>query len=334
VTLTYFASLCSLDDDIDQAEITYTQILAISPSDAFALKELKRISDAKRLKPVQTVGAQKGNIEAFRTELAAKGIRGYDVTRAPPSQRDIVVAVLGTGISSSLKDDIKDRLVDAISVVPGEADIIDSQGHGTAVISLVAALAPHAKIISIKCLGKSGAGDFDTIAKGIDAAVSHKADLLVVPLGSGQTAPAVQNSMRAALTAGILVVAAAGNDGEERVDFPANIIGVLSVGATNHQDVLTTFSNYGGSVSLYAEGQGILVYGLTGEQLTQSGTSFSAAIVAAIAAATWSARPDNSSDQIRRLLIDTAIDISNVNEARLRVPPLRRIDGLKAIAGQ
>jgi hypothetical protein len=152
-----------LNNDIGEAEEIYEEILAISPSDAFALKALKRIRDAKQLSPV-TVDPQKRNIENLRIELTAKGISGYSVIQAPPNKQDIVIAALGTGISASLKDDITDRLVEAISVVPEEADWVDRQGHGTAVISLVAALAPHAKIISIKCLAESGAGAFEIIA--------------------------------------------------------------------------------------------------------------------------------------------------------------------------
>jgi subtilisin family serine protease len=330
VMLTYFATLCSLDNDIDQAEKTYTQILTISPSDTFALKELKRIQEAKQLSPF-TVDRQKRNVETLRAELVANGLNGYDIKMVPSNKRDVVVAVLGTGISLALKDEINDRLVDAISVVPTETDTIDRQGHGTAVISLVAALAPHAKIMSIKCLNEIGQGGFEIIAQGIHAAISRNANVLVVPLGGSQLERSVQEAIDSA-KAGILVVAAAGNDGEQRVTFPASMNGVLSVGATDHQDLVTDFSNYGRAVSLYAEGRDILVNGLHGERQTQSGTSFSAAIAAAIAAVTWSARPNYISEQIKKLLIDTTTDISGANAKKSGGAAVRRIDGLKAIA--
>jgi subtilisin family serine protease len=124
--------------------------------------------------------------------------------------------------------------------------------------------------------------------------------------------------MNAALKAGMLVVVAAGNEGEEGATFPASIDGVLSTGATDHQDRVTDFSNYGRNITLYAEGQDILVYGLKGERQTQSGTSFSTAIVAAVAAATWTARPDFSGGQLKKLLIETAADISGAHAKKTK----------------
>jgi hypothetical protein len=170
-----------LNNDIGEAEETYEEILAISPSDAFALKALKRIRDAKQLSPV-TVDPQKRNIENLRIELTAKGISGYSVIQAPPNKQDIVVAVLGTGISASLKDDITDRsLKRSVSLLK---KLIGSTGRDKEPRSFPWLLRWRrtARSYPSSVLPKVVQAPSRSLPKGIDAAVSHKANVLLAPL--------------------------------------------------------------------------------------------------------------------------------------------------------
>src|SRR5439155_17667796 len=99
---------------------------------------------------------------------------------------DIVIAVIGTGISPELSNVLGARLVHSSNAVPGESasDTDDQSGHGTAVISLVAALAPTAKIVSIKTFSREGTGSSYSIVKGILLAIDEGAKVILLPFGS------------------------------------------------------------------------------------------------------------------------------------------------------
>jgi subtilisin family serine protease len=193
-----------------------------------------------------------------------------------------------------------------------------------AVTSLVAALAPHAKIISIKCIAESGTAPFDIIAHGIEAAVDRKVQVLLVPLGAREVNPTVEALVSAALRAGMPVVAPVGNDGENRINFPAKMPGVLSAGATDHSDHLLELRL--GSFRVCGGAR------LNGEKQEHSGTSFSSAVAAAIAAETWAARRDYDAEQLKKRLIQSADDVTDKNDEKSDGGRVRRINGIKAIA--
>src|SRR5260370_40984990 len=80
---------------------------------------------------------------------------------------------------------------------------------------------------------------------------------------------------------GVLFVAAAGNEGSARLDFPASADGVISVGATTPADILASFSNRGALVA--APGVGVLSTTSPGQYQRRDGTSMASAHVAGVA---------------------------------------------------
>jgi subtilisin family serine protease len=324
----YLGSVRSLQNDADGAIDAYNHAKALNPGDQFAAKEVDRLLAAKALQPVRTAGATSGIV---LQDVKNQTLPGYDFSILPSGARDIIVAVVGTGISRELSSELGSRLVGALSAIPNETsgEDEDSLGHGTGVTALVAALAPSAKILSIRCFSSMSAGDLNVIAASIRIATEKHADVILLPLGGPTSSPALESAIAAALAAGELIIAAAGNESANTPTIPARLPGVLAVGALDGSGKkLAYFTNFGPGV-VYAPGIDILVPAKNG-LAKQSGTSFSAAIVAAIAALTWSAKPALSELELRELLLSSSTDLGPI-EGKPNSGDIHRVDAAAAL---
>jgi hypothetical protein len=166
----------------------------------------------------------------------------------------------------------------------------------------------------VKVLDSSGNGTFLGVADGIVFAADHSARVINLSLGGATTptsdgAKTLCAAVTYATTRGVVVVAAAGNNGFS-VLFPAACPGALAIAATDDQNHVAAFSNQGPQVVLAAPGVDIVADGLGGRVTSHNnGTSFSAPIVSG-AAAILLGIPGNfySSDVIRQLET-TALDL-------------------------
>src|SRR5262249_36427261 len=116
-----------------------------------------------------------------------------------------------------------------------------------------------------------------------------------------------------ALADDVVVVAAAGNSGSDIPEFPAACPGVISVGATNHSNAITSFSNYGWTVDIVAPGLDITSTALDDppsrdSYAKESGTSFPSPIVAGVAALVRGQNPGFPQSQVVDRLLTTARD--------------------------
>ncbi|MBM3495096.1 MAG: hypothetical protein FJX72_12375, partial [Armatimonadetes bacterium] len=146
-------------------------------------------------------------------------------------------------------------------VVTAEAP--DGYGHGTHVAGIIAAATNNAlgtvgtgynaNIISIRVVDAAGYGTDSDIAQGIVYAVDHGAQILNLSLGSYEYSQLEQDAVNYAWRKNVLVIAAAGNDGSDRLNYPSAMSKVLSVSATSRTS-LATYSNYGPFVGLCAPG--------------------------------------------------------------------------------
>jgi subtilisin len=197
--------------------------------------------------------------------------------------------------------------------------------HGTHVSGTAAALdntiqvvgvAPSAQLFAIRVFDPTSAGvsaclalDSHTIA-GIEWAIANGMDVINMSLGSATPSLAEADAIFAAYSAGIVVVAAAGNDGEN-VIFPAGYPQAIAVAATTFLDDVASFSNPGPEVEVAAPGATITsTVGGGGPPQSWSGTSMAAPHVSGTAALLRAARPDLSVDEIRQVLRGTAVDIA------------------------
>jgi len=122
----------------------------------------------------------------------------------------------------------------------------------------------------------------------------------------------LQTAITAAVGNGLLLFAASGNDGASVIDSPANCAGVVSVGATDLQDNLASFSNIGTEMlatGLTAPGVSLNTTDMGGGYAPASGTSFSSPLAAGLAALVWSAKPSFTASQVFDTLKNSADDL-------------------------
>ncbi|HEX2153749.1 MAG TPA: S8 family serine peptidase [Acidimicrobiia bacterium] len=187
----------------------------------------------------------------------------------------VVVAVLDTGISQDGEDLDCHTFVapyNAISAKSGLVAAEDDNGHGTHVAGTVAqctnnglgvaGVAFDADLMPVKVLNDEGSGSSSTIARGIDWARNHGADVINLSLGfdcGTSTWPScssavINDAIAAAAADDIVIVAAAGNSGQGVVAHPANHPDVMAVGAVDYERTITGYSSRGENLDVVAPG--------------------------------------------------------------------------------
>lgn len=148
----------------------------------------------------------------------------------------------------------------------------------------VVGVAPEAKILPVKVLDDSGHSGFAQIAAGIRAAIDAKVDVINMSLGAPQTPPDdFYNAIKEAYNAGIIIVAAAGNDAGA-VNWPARYDEVIAVSAVNNQGELAEFSSHGEQIDFGAPGVNIYSTYLNNQYAMLNGTSQAAPFIAGVCA--------------------------------------------------
>ncbi len=197
----------------------------------------------------------------------------------------------------------------------------DDNGHGSHCAGIVAAvtnnalgiagIAHGARIMPVKVLDSGGRGSSAALAEGIDYAVASGADVVSVSIGGSLPNATLSASVARARAEGVLVVAAAGNEGGA-VLYPAADPGTMCVGATDDADVRASYSNYGAEMDVVAPGGTSEVPVLStirnGVYGLKYGTSMATPHASAVAALLLEMRPHLSPDGIQFLLGSTAAD--------------------------
>jgi serine protease len=185
--------------------------------------------------------------------------------------RGAVVAIIDTGVlyrdSGRFRrapDLAETRFVPGHDFVDDDDTPDDEHGHGTHVAGTVAqsthnrlgvaGVAPAAAIMPIRVLDRNGAGSWGAVAAGIRWAADHGANVINLSLGGGIPSRAIANAVKYAHDQGVTVVAAAGNTGRGRVQYPAANPGALAVGAVRLDGERTFYSSYGRGLGIMAPG--------------------------------------------------------------------------------
>ena len=204
----------------------------------------------------------------------------------------VKVAVLDSGIVPH--PDLP-RFSKSIAIVPFSADFARTNGHGTAVASLIAGtdvtapgVAPAAELISIRISDDDGKADSFAMAAGILAAVDEGVDLINISMGTPVDNPLIAEAVAYANDHDVLIIASSGNSEGADATYPAAYPSVISVGAVDARGEHLEFSNYGKYLSLTAPGYGVNAAWPGNRHTRLSGTSASAPIVTGAIAATMS----------------------------------------------
>lgn len=192
----------------------------------------------------------------------------------------VKVAVLDTGITNhAMLNGVKITHVDLVK--DGQA----FNGHGTAMASLIAGrdaenggVAPASEILDFRVADSKGRGDVANVAQGIMQAVDAGARLINISLGTSADAVMLRQAVAYAQSRGVVIVAAAGNEQETQLAYPAAYAGVISVAAVDAQGRQAYFSNSGEGLTIAAPGVGIISGYSDNKTVIGNGTSQAAAI--------------------------------------------------------
>jgi len=196
------------------------------------------------------------------------------------------------------------------------SDVKDTNGHGTHTAGTVGAKTHNSSGVAsagVNCelaigrvLGSNGGYD-SWVAAGIDWSWrTAGAKVVSMSLGGPGATTTLQNAVNNAWANGVVLVAAAGNDGSTVLSYPGAYTNCISVAATNNAGSLASFSNYGSTVDIAAPGVSIAsTYKGSGYAL-MSGTSMATPHVAGVAALVWASPFGTSNVSVRNQLVGTA----------------------------
>lgn len=205
----------------------------------------------------------------------------------------IKIAVIDSGCDIN-HDSIKDNIIGVRNFTDEDRKnqniVIDRVGHGTHVIGTIAAkgqnntvvgVAPNVGIYVLKAIDRTGSGKLSWVVNAINYAVKLKVDIISMSLGMSQSNDKLERAIKEAINKDILVVCAAGNDGDGNSEsfeysYPAAYPDVISVGAVDKNGVPASFSNSNLAIDLLAPGVNILSTFPNNQFAILSGTSMAA----------------------------------------------------------
>ncbi len=260
----------------------------------------------------------------------------WQITMGDPK---ILVAVLDTGIDRH-HEDLEGKVV-------AEANFTDSptsediNGHGTHIAGIivgtsnngigVAGLAPESRVLNVKVADDKGRCQPATVARGIIWAVDNGASVINISLELREDSAELEHAINYAWSRGAIIIAAAGNDGDEFPIYPAYYENCVAVVATRQNDTLAPLSNHGDWVDVAAPGFNIYSTVPNNGYGYQSGTSFAAAYVSGLAALLFSIATDINGDGRLNDEVRAAIE-AGCHRVGINGIDKGRIDAVKAFA--
>ncbi|MGM7703442.1 S8 family peptidase [Pseudalkalibacillus sp. Hm43] len=235
----------------------------------------------------------------------------WDITKGSSNQE---IAILDSGVDYN-HPDLDGKTIRGYDFVDNDWYPMDLNGHGTHVAGTAAAetnnargiagMAPNTYILAVRVLNAQGSGSLADIADGIEYAADAGAEVINLSLGCDCNTTTLKNAVDYAWNKGVVVVAAAGNDGVSTTFEPASYTNAIAVAAVDSNDQLASFSNWGASwVDVAAPGVDIASTYPSNRYVYMSGTSMASPHVAGLAGLL--AAQGRSASQIRAAIENTA----------------------------
>jgi subtilisin family serine protease len=211
-----------------------------------------------------------------------------------------------------------------------DADPRDGHGHGTHVAGTVAAVGNNgigvvgvawkARVMAVKGLDDWGYGYDSQLAAAIVYAADSGADVINASWGGRGDSLVVEEAVDYAASLGVVFVAAAGNSSDDaRRYHPAGLETAITVAASDANDRLASFSNWGNKIDVAAPGVDVLSLRAAGttrstvvgnDYVRMSGTSMAAPHVSGLAALVLALHPEFSTEQVRQAIRASASDVA------------------------
>ncbi|MGK4586130.1 type VII secretion-associated serine protease mycosin [Kitasatospora sp. HPMI-4] len=244
----------------------------------------------------------------------------------------VTVAVLDTGVAAS-HPDLTGQVTEGTSLLGDQGDgrtDSSSDSHGTAIAGIIAGsggpdhvsgimgLAPAARILPVRVAAGTAISP-SLLAQGLTWAVDHGAKVVNISSGTPQPDPLLRQAVDYALRHDVVVVAAAGNQGDKGnpPQYPAAFPGVVSVSGIDRSGGFWAPSESGTGVVLAAPAAQIYSTNDQNAYVNADGTSYAAAYVSAAAALIRAHSPAMTASQTIHRLIDTASQHHQVPDAHL-----------------
>lgn len=275
------------------------------------------------------------NTAEYRQSYGLDAISAIAAYNAGYTGAGIMVAVIDSGIDRTNADLVGNIDANSINIVTHlTSDLQDKEGHGTTVAGVIAAsrndigthgVAFDAKILAINttdpatCPADCGFNQYD-IANGIDYARQQGAKIVNLSMSGVGVGSYLKLAMQNAVSAGMIIVIAAGNDSSAIPSAFARIAGeawtngqIIIAGATDQTNTIAAFSNQAGggfaNLFLVAPGVGITTTHLGGGLAVASGTSYSTPHISGAAAILLQKFPNLTAHDIADILFTTATDL-------------------------
>src|SRR5713226_7428267 len=259
--------------------------------------QIIRLQDAQngfRISGAGIVAVIDTGVDVNHPVLSAVLIPGYDFTRNQPGASEwLDVVGLENGPIKTIPQNQQPAYVQqstAAVLDQSTAAVLDGSpyvafGHGTMTSGLVHLVAPKAKILPLKAFSANGTGYLANIVAALYYAVQNGANVVNMSFDLSSSSPALSKAVSYANKAGVVLVAAAGNENTYVPVYPAAIGGsVVGIASTTNWDARSSFSNYGSyDVWIAAPGEYVISTYPGGTYASSSGTSFSAPLVAGAA---------------------------------------------------
>jgi subtilisin len=287
---------------------------------------------------------------------------GADMINAPTAWnkgytgKGVIVAVIDTGVDFN-HEDLKNNIWINTKEIAGNGidddgngyiddvrgwnfdndnnNVLDNNGHGTHVSGTIAAenngigvvgIAYNSQIMSVKVLDANGSGSYANITKGIYYAVDNGAKVINLSLGGNSSNDSLKSAIEYASSKDVIVVMAAGNNGESIPSYPARYAynSGIAVGAVDQNNNLADFSNRSGSQEIaYVTAPGVNVYSTVpnNQYANYSGTSMAAPHIVGVVALMLGANPNLTESQVRQILTMTSANSTSPTEPTTPTQP-------------
>jgi thermitase len=244
----------------------------------------------------------------------------------------ISIAVLDTGVDTS-HPDLSGKVVGNINY-SSSGTVGDVYGHGTHVAGIAAAATNNGQgvagvgydstILNVKVMGDDGVGTYSAVAYGIVWAADHGARVINMSLGGTSSSSTLEDAVNYAWGKGVVLVAAAGNNGNGVPFYPAYFQNVIAVASTGPTDSLSPYSDRGDWVDVAAPGGSIWSTKPNNSYGSMSGTSMASPHVAGLAALVFTRVSDINgngflNDEVRACIQNNAdnIGVTGIGSGRI-----------------
>lgn len=246
VRLVYQGKKKNLDSDLISAKYSNMYVLEYASQDE-ADKAKSELKDKGKVDTEQVLSMDENtqsSTDVVSTKDIDTAINQADQKNAKDYSGKNVIALIDTGSDGST--------VDAVSFVDG--DTTDHQGHATKMIKAIRKQDSNAKILALKALDDNGNGTTASIVSAIQYAIDSHVSIINMSFSgkANDDTSLIEAKVKEAVKAGITVVASAGNNALDASNFvPANVSGVITVGACSDKGIILSYSNYGDDVDWY-----------------------------------------------------------------------------------